>query len=274
MSFQYVEEHREYLKTEYLVRARTRPSYSQRAFARDIGLSPSALTDYFKGRIRLTSGRIAQVSKSIGLTTEQRQHWVDLVEMKYAKTPDVKKISELRVNARIQSQNHSITVDQFKLISEWFHTAYLELIKMDAVKYSDVKLASGALNIPVQTLRVAVKRLEKAGLLKENVEGLFQVLSFPKSGDGAPSIAVRQFQTQMIKKALAAVDEQSLGRSFTETIMVALPEVEAKKIFADLQTLALRYLEPHRMSKTSEKDSLYCLSLQFFDVLSKKENSK
>ena len=273
MTFQYVSEHREYLQREYLARARRRPLYSQRAFARDIGLSPSALTDYFKGRIRLSSGRIALVGKTIGLTSEQRQHWVDLLDMKYSKTTEVKKLSELRVKARIQSQSHSISVDQFKVISEWFHMAYLELIQLNAAKYSDIKAAALALDIPVRALRVAVKRLEAVKLLAKDESGNFVVKAWTVLGDSIPSLAVRQFHAQMLKKAVTALEEQPMDRRFVSTTMVALPKVEVERILENIKTLAVRYLEPYSQAPAADKDSLYCLSLQFYDLLSRKETS-
>lgn len=275
MSFQYVSEHREYLKREFETRSRRRPLYSQRAFARDIGLSPSALTDYFKGRIRLSAARIGQVSKSIGLTAEQKQHWVDLIEMKYAKIPEIKMVSQLRVKARMESQSHAITVDQFKVVSEWFHLAYVELLQMDGTKYSDLNIAAGALGIPVRSLRVAVARLESIGLLQKSDEGIYTVNPSTRLGDSIPSMALRQFHGQVLKKAALALEEQPMSRRFVSTTMVALPKAEIEKILIEIKTLALEFLDPYvNQAQSMPKDSLYCLSLQFFDLLSQKEAKK
>lgn len=272
MAFQYVTEHRDYLKREYQARAQRRPFYSQRAFARDIGLSPSSLNDYFKGRIRLSIARAQQIGKMIGLNLEQRQHWVDLLEMTYGKNDEIKKGSELRVRCRLQSQSHSISVDQFKVISEWFHLAYIELLQLDAKKYSDLKTGAMALNIPLRTLKTAVRRLEALALIKRDSEEVFHVNSSTQLGDSIPSMAIRQFHTQMIKKAAVALEEQPLERRFASTSMVALPQSDIDKILVDIKTLALRYLDPYlNQSRNTPKDSLYCLSLQFFDLLPEKE---
>ncbi|MBC7741523.1 MAG: TIGR02147 family protein [Bdellovibrionaceae bacterium] len=274
MSLQFFSEHREYLKREYEARLSRRPLYSQRAFARDIGLSSSALNDYFNGRIRLSSGRVAQVSKSIGLTTEQRQHWIDLLEMKYAKAPEIKKISELRVKSRMQSQSHSISLDQFKVISDWYHLAYVELIQMDAEKYSDLKVSAAALGLPLKSLKLGVKRLEDLTLLKKDANGFYTVNPSTTLGDNIPSMAVRQFHSQMIKKANAALEEQPMQHRFASSTMVALPKAEIEKIMADIKFLALKYLDPYLVqSQNSKKDALYGFTLQFFDLLAQKESS-
>ena len=274
MSLQFVSEHREYLKREFDARMKRRPLYSQRAFARDIGLSSSALNDYIKGRIRLSSGRVAQIGKTIGLSAEQRQHWVDLLDMKYAKAVEIKKVSELRVTSRIQSQNHSISVDQFKVISEWFHLAFIELIQMDAEKYSVLKDSSQALGITVRTLKVAVKRLEDLRLVKKNESDIYVVNPLTKLGDSIPSMAIRQFHGQMIRKAAESLESQPMDQRFASTTMIALPKAEAEKILLDLKTLALRFLDPYAVhARGAKKDSLYCFTLQFFNLLSQKERT-
>lgn len=187
MNFEFVSEHREYLKRELESRRYRRPLYSQRAFARDLEISPSSLTDYFKGRIRLSPGRVLQLSKKIGLTVEQRQHWVDLINMKYAKSQELQKVSELRVSSRIQSQQHSISVDQFKVIADWYHLAYLQLIMMNTEKYSNLHAGATALGVSVRTLRIAIKRLESLKLLWKESTGFYATPSTIKLGDSIPS---------------------------------------------------------------------------------------
>lgn len=267
MSFQYVNEHREYLRKELNQRVQRRPLYSQRAFARDLGLSASSLGDYLKGTMRLSAGRICQISKTIGLTAEQRQHWIDLLDEKFARSEETRQLAHLRVKARLQAQTHSISVDEFKVISEWFHLAYLELIEMDTAKYSDAKVAAASLGIPMKSLKVAIKRLSDAGFLKKDENGFFQVDPSTRLGDSVPSEAIRQYHTQLLKRASAAIETQDMSRRFNSSTIIALPKKDVEKILTELQMLALRFLDPYTKPATS-KDSLYCLSLQFFDLLS------
>jgi uncharacterized protein (TIGR02147 family) len=267
MSFQYVTEHREYLRKELNQRIQRRPLYSQRAFARDLGLSASSLGDYLKGTMRLSAGRICQISKTIGLTAEQRQHWIDLLDEKFAKSQETRQLAQLRVKARLQAQTHSISVDQFKVISEWFHLAYLELIDMDTQKYSDPKTAAASLGVPVKSLKIAIKRLSDVGFLKKDENGFFQVDPSTRLGDSVPSEAIRQYHTQILKRATQAIETQDMSRRFNSSTIIALPKKDVEKILAELQTVALKFLDPYSEPSTS-KDSLYCLSLQFFDLLS------
>lgn len=271
MSFQFVDDHRDYLKREFQARSQRRPLYSQRAFARDMGLSPSTLTDYFKDRMRLSPARISQVGDFLKLSSEQKQHWVDLVEVKFSRRPEVKNLSLVRVRGRLQAQRHSISLDHFKVISEWFHLAYLELVDMDAVKYSNVKTAATALGLPVKTLRVAVKRLEKTGFIRKNTDGVFSVDPTTQLGDGAPSEAIRSYHMQLLKKAMASLEEHGKEQRYNSSMVVALPRAEADRILTDLRTLDMNFMEPYLVRAAEEKkDSLFCLNINFFDLMEKK----
>jgi uncharacterized protein (TIGR02147 family) len=264
----FVTDHRDYLKRELNARIQRRPLYSQRAFARDLGLSSSSLTDYLKGRMRLSSGRISQLSKSLAMTAEQRQHWLDLLDCQFSKCSETKTLAERRVRSRLQAQSYSLSLDQFKVISDWYHFAYLELIEMDAEKYSNLKTAAKALALPLKTLSTTVKRLKHLGLLRELEGGVFQVDSSTQLGDQAPSEAIRQYHSQILKKALVSIESQGMEKRFTSSTFVALPKAEVTKVLEKIKSAAFEILDPHLInSQKQKKDSLYCLSLQFFDLL-------
>lgn len=271
MAYLFVQDHRDYLKREFTARAQRRPLYSQRAFARDIGLSPSSLTDFLKGRMRLSVGRISQVSDTLKLNAEQKQHWVDLMEARFSRSPELKKLSQVRARGRIQAQSHSMTLDNFKILSEWFHLAYLELIEMNASKYSDVKVAAAALGIPVRTLRIGVKRLESAGFLRKTAKGIFNVDPSTQLGDGNPSEAIRQYHMQILKKAVASLEEHGADQRYNSSTIVALPRSEVERILTDVRALDVTFLEPYLVrSQPEAKESLFCLNINFFDLMTKK----
>ncbi len=268
MSFQFETDHRDYLRKEFRRRADRRPLYSQRAFARDLGLSASSLGDYFKDRMRLSPGRVVQISKILGLTLEQRQHWLDLLDEKFAKNDESRKMAQLRVKSRLQAQSHSLSVDQFKVISEWFHMAYLELVDMNPAKYSNLSVAATALGLPVKTLRIAIKRLEHVGFLKKDKAGHYVVDSSTRIGDEMPSEAIRQFHGEILKKASSALETQDMSRRYNSSTVIALPKDDVQKVMVGLKSLAIQFLDPYLSpTPTRKKDALYCLSLQFFDLL-------
>ncbi len=268
----FVEDHREYLTYELSRRVRRRPFYSQRAFARDLGLAPSTLTDVLKDRIALSSGRIFQISKNLGLSPEQRDHWVDLMKSRFSRNPQQKSESLIKIRSRIEAMKNAITLDEFKTIAEWRYLAFLELIEMDSKKYSNLKLTSQALGIPLKDMKISVQRLIDLKLVTfDESAKLYQVDLRTQIGNAAPSMAIRQFHSQILSKAQSALDVQSTEERFNSSTMIGLPIDKIPQVMAELQSLALKVLEPYvDASKNLPKEKLYCLSLQFFNLLTDK----
>jgi uncharacterized protein (TIGR02147 family) len=270
MSYLFTDDHREYIVRELTARVRRRPLYSQRAFARDLGLAPSSLTDFLKGRVGFSSGRISQVSKQLGLSAEQRQHWTDLVDSKFNRDMDKRKLSLIRVKSRLEAEKTALSVEEFKTISEWQHFAYIELIDMNSKKYSDLKEASLALEIPLKTMKATAQRLLELKLITENETGHYQVNDRDNVGNQAPSEAIRHFHQQILDKALAALENQSMDRRFNSSTFVGLPKSKIPLILEEMKSMAFKILEPHMQSTNGEEnEELYCLSIQFFDLLKK-----
>lgn len=271
----FVAKHTDYLANELNNRMGRRKLYSQRAFARDLELSVSTLNEYLRGRLKLSEARISTLSKSIGLNTEQKNHWIDLIKLETSKDASIKQEAKFRVDSRLSAQTHSISMDQFKLVSNWYHFAYTELLKIDAVKYSSVTKASKALGIKPMEMNKAIQRLLRLGLITKNAEGVFEANDSYRMGDTVPSLAVRQFHKQLISKARASLDEQPMETRFVSSTLVALPKSEVDNIMADIKTLALRYLDKNLNSASRgskvKKEKLYCMTLQFFNLLQEEE---
>ncbi len=267
--FTYVKEHREYLRREYRARVQRRPLYSQRAFARDLGLSPSSLTDYLKGNIRFSAGRIQQIGKSIGLTAEQCQHWIDLIDSQHSRDESAKSMAQVRVKARLQAQSHSLTMEQYTVISDWYHFAYLELIEMNSALYTDPKKAAQVLGIPVRTMKEGIQRLQAGGLLRVKDNGEFEVDSSTQIGEQIPSRAICNHHSQILKKIEKSMEVHPMERRVNTSAFVALPKSQVPKLIEELRSAAVRILEPHlQATQNQPKEELYCLSLHLFDVLS------
>lgn len=268
MSYVFVDDHREYVKRELVARVRRRPLYSQRAFARDMGLAPSSLTDFLKGRIGFSSGRISQISKQLGLSSEQKEHWTDLVEGKFSRDLDRRKQSLLRVRARFEAEKNALTHEEFKSISDWEHWAFLELLDLDAKKYSDIKLAAAKLQIPVRTLKDSVQRLLQLNLIKKTDDGYAQSEQRRNVGGEVASEAIRNMHHQILTKAITALEQQGMDRRFNSSTLVGLPKSKIPLILEELKSMAFKILEPHIQAVGTEpNEELYCLGIQFFDLL-------
>jgi uncharacterized protein (TIGR02147 family) len=272
MSYLYSEDPRDYLKFEMEMRQQRRPAYSLRAFARDLEIAPSTLVDFLKGRIGFSKERIFQISRKIKLTPDQMAHWEDLMISKYSKDLALKNQAEIKVKYRISSEKNSINLDQFKIVSEWFHLAFLELIEMDSSKYSDLTVAAKALGVPIKTMRIVVKRLIKCKLLNQYESGRYKATQNTFVGDTLPSQAIRSYHFGVLSKAQKALENQDMNERYSSSTIMSVSEEDLKYFFEQLKKAPIKLFEK-RPENNSPRNKLYALSLQFFSLLNDEKES-
>ena len=68
---------RSYLKKEFKTKSELNSAYSQRAFARDLGLSPTTLNDFLLGKRDLCLKNIDKVFKYLGKKSSVFCSWCD-----------------------------------------------------------------------------------------------------------------------------------------------------------------------------------------------------
>lgn len=262
----FVSDYRDYLLRELSARMERRPHYSKRAFARDLALSPSTITGFLKGEIRFSPARAKSIGKQIKLNLEQIEHWQDLMDQQFCRDGGKKVLAELKVKSRLQAQSHSISIDRFKYISEWHHAAFLELIQMDAKKFSNVNTAAKSLGVSPKTLNLAIKRLTLLGLLTKSGD-ILEVVKNIQVGDQIPSLAIRQFHSDILQKSIRALEVQDFNQRFNSSLVFRVPKKRIPEIKEDLKQISRQVVDKVFAQGNNESDDVYCLGIQLFSLL-------
>ena len=76
--------YRSILKDELLRRIRQNPRYSLRAFARDLRLSPSRLSEVLSGKQGLSRQAAKAITERLGWRGSEAERFIDLVESQHA----------------------------------------------------------------------------------------------------------------------------------------------------------------------------------------------
>jgi len=242
---------RDLLKTELANRCGKNPNYSLRSFAKSLELSPAFVSKLLKGDRPFTENTIERLSQKLGLTPEQ----VDL-----CKKPLKKKGIETRDMAYRQ-----ISLDQFQLISDWYHFAIMELVTTEGFKSTPAWI-SKKLGISVHQASDALERLLRMNYLKKSAKGKITLVEENTTTIG-PEVAVpatRNQQTQILEMALQALIEIPIElRSQTSSTM-AIPSDrlgEAKEVITEF-----RRKMASLMQRPGKRDSVYQLSISFYPL--------
>jgi uncharacterized protein (TIGR02147 family) len=133
----------EIIKDEYASRVDVNSHYSMRAFARDLEISPSRLSEVLNERGGLSSEMAYKIAVKLGLEKEEINYFQALVERRHGRSEKIKKraISYLQRKS-VDEDFRNLSLDAFKVISDWYHFAILSAMELDNYKGSWLRLGS------------------------------------------------------------------------------------------------------------------------------------
>lgn len=193
------ESYRSFLSGELVKRVKSNPRYSQRAFARSLGVSPGELSEILRGKRQLGVKSALKVAKTMGLNPSETKRLLYLVQ--------IEKGQDLGSEALSDATPTQLSHDLFAIISDWYCFALLSLTECEGFRWNDRWIAK-RLGVTQAEIRLAIERLKRVGLL-ETVRGKLSVSKdYVVSPTGIPSEAIRNYHRQILAKATAALDLQ------------------------------------------------------------------
>lgn len=236
------------LQREFVERCRKNSAYSLRAFARSLGIEASPLSGILRGKRTIGPKLRKQLGLALGLSSEELDGLRD------------------KKNLRLK-EFQQITLDNYALISDWYHYAILELIRIKSFKPS-LSFVAQTLDITNTEAHIAVERLKRLGLLEVNDHG--EWIDTSKDGfatninDSITSAASKKLQRQILELSLKALDTVPIEkRDHTSMTMAVNPKdlPEARARIKKFRRELCAYLE--RNEKPTE---IYQLGIGLFPV--------
>jgi uncharacterized protein (TIGR02147 family) len=259
--------HQKILSEDLEKRCEKNPSYSLRAFARDLNLSPSHLSGVLAGRYGLSREGASDIAKRLSLSKYETDLFIQSVESRHARSKAMREQATkqlARLQRRIKTQGR-LQLDQFRVISDWFHFAILELTYLKNFR-SDIHWIAKALNIHPEAATGAVNRLKRMKMLTTEKPRWAPVTEVTETGCEIPSAAVKSYHAQILEKAGQALHLQPIEkRDFRSTVLAIRKEklAEAKKA---LEKLHQDFCMDISETSPGNMDDVYCLSTQLFSV--------
>lgn len=259
-------DYHEILTTEFERRKFANSSYSLRAFARDLGLSAPRLSQILAKKSGLSPESAKDLAEKLKLSPEMTNWFCDSAGATFARNAKEKAEFTKRVTQykREAKKFGEINLEYFKVIADWFHFAILELTYLQDFENSTPWMAA-KLGITKAEVITAVERMKKLGLLTEKDGKLVDTFKFLATPSDIPSVALRKFNAQLMKKAIEALNEQDvLQREISSNIFsvdkAKLPEFKdrIREFRRDMERFG---------SEAQDKNSVYCLGIQFFELI-------
>lgn len=253
------------LKDELARRIRHNPRYSLRAFARDLVLSPSRLSEVLSGKQGLSRSAAQKIAGRLGWKGSEAERFIDLVESQHARSHSDREAAHARIKARQRNQEEfTLELESFRVIADWYHFAILELMQVQDFD-SDPRWIARRLGLSTIEVQHALERLARLELIKVDAKG--QVSLVHSSGQVRAEIpvdCVRSFLTQIGERALRALHFQTTKERESRARIIAIDRRKVAQAQQAIREFENSFCKEFAVSES--KDSLYCLAVQFFDL--------
>ncbi len=258
-----------FLKSTYLSKSERNSKYSIRAFAKDIGISSSRVSELFNRKGRLSERIAKRIAGNLNLNPKEKKIFIALVLKEYSQS----KLKQQEAIDYLDSLDRkdsffSVNVDGFKLISDWYHFGILTVMELDEFDGSSVFLAK-KLGINIETVKDALTRLLKLDFISFE-KGIY----FLNKEEGLTtthdlfSPALRKSHKQSLNQGIEALESIPIELRDITSMMMAIDTKklpEAKKMIKGFRRDLCQFLE------SDEKNSAYQLNIQLIPLNTNKE---
>ncbi|MFN8790735.1 MAG: TIGR02147 family protein [Bdellovibrionales bacterium] len=244
----------------------SQPTYSLRAFARDIGLSPSFVSRALKGQKRFSSSKLKVLFRVLDVDRETQDKLKNLFVLD-------RMGQEFRSPSRSEFHNSHLVYKRLpqkksSLLTQWYYIPVLELLTVANFEMSEEEVAS-RLRITRTMVRESLEVLkrfdilqEKDGVLKRNHEDIRFASSISRP-------EIRQYHQSMMLRASEEL-QRSDPSSFQARLITGITTgANPKKLEAAKGILNDAI---HRVSKLladEQASEVYQINLQLFPLTRK-----
>lgn len=266
----------DFLNYKLKLKKNKNPKFSLRSWSLQLGYKNPSLVSQTLSRERTLNPELSnKFIHNLNLSGRSKKYFEVLVLYKKSKTIDEQKIYlDLLENLRPRTTQltKSIDIEIFKFISDWYHTAILELLDLKDFQSNPLWIRK-ALDYQVSTSEIesAIKRLISLQLIERNKSGkLIRKQNSPILLDNEISnSAVKTFHKQMIEKAKASIELQETQERDLRGSMINIKSSDYKKI---IEIIKKAHSEVIKYATSDQGDEVYHLNTQFFRM-TKKERS-
>jgi uncharacterized protein (TIGR02147 family) len=233
---------------------RSNPRYSLRAFARKLGLSPGGLSQILARKKKLSLSRAYEISEALALEGKEKEYFLLLAQLEGAGSLAAKaelhdRLRRLRPRS---SPAQSLAVEQFRMISEWYGFAILELVSSFGAAWSAPRIAQ-YLGVSRAEVDAMLERLVRLELIERRPDGSFSRLANRLLvSSPMPSEAVTRYFLGVIDLARESVRTQGPTERVAGTEVFAFDpaQLEAVRAMTDEYLESLRQLARQGKSQT------------------------
>ncbi|HQC50563.1 MAG TPA: TIGR02147 family protein [bacterium] len=265
-------DYRNYLKDVFEELKRERSSFSHRQFASAAGFrSSNFVLLVMQGKRNLSSEATIKISKALKLKKKESEFFENLVRFNQAKTDDERNFYYGRIlENREYLLSRPLEKGQYEYYSNWYVPVIREMLLMSDFQEDPAWIADHVdPRITESEAKAALDLLVGLGLVIRDESGrLKQSSPHLFSGDDVASLAIANFQREMINIAARSIDSHRMMEREIGSLTFAVSKKKldaAKKMIREFRSKMAGFL-----AESDGADAVYQFNFQLFNV--SKEN--
>jgi len=248
------------LKQEFLDRRHRRPAYSERAFARDLDVSPGYVSLLFRGLRTLSPGKAMEISQRLGWSEEKTREFVAGVQEHNLKATLRGGSRASKSVTRKDFRFEEVAMDKFRFVVDLHHIATLTLIQSrSGVDIQKVSRTFGLSQLEAESI---VERLIKLELVRR-LRGKLVPTRKSLEVQEVPSVAIRAFHRQAILKAEDSIEGQPVMSRNLASLTLSLDSERMEEARAFIYRF-LRSFE--KKFGNADNGKIYMMNTQLFEL--------
>jgi uncharacterized protein (TIGR02147 family) len=271
--FDYLD-YRQFLRDFYVQQKKTNTFFSYRYIGNKVGMDSSFLIKVLQGHLHVAEDRIEKFNKICNFNDKEAAYFEALVHFNKAKSEKESKLYFEKMLSINKAKSDRITENQYEFFQKWYYSAVWSLL--DGAPFSgDPKDLGAMLTPPIgpKEAKAALKLLMDLKLIEQREDGSYHAVGLNlTTGKEWRSVAIMQYQREMIKLAEESLERFRKEERDISTLTVSIPESAIPEI-RDL-TSEFRESLKKLVNGYSETDRVYQLNIQMFPLTIKRKHVK
>lgn len=252
------------IEQKFQAKKKINPSYSLRAFSRDLRISVSQLSEIRSGKYGISAKKAAELADRLGLSENQKYIFSTDVKARHSRKKIDRKLAIEKLS-KIQIEQRALLSEfQTEKICTWQHFAVLEYLRVHDCKEAEPNWLE-SFGLKVEDGQKIIQELRVAGVIEKNSQGLLRpTRMITRAGGSIPSRAIRNLHRSLLVRSIEMLETQSVdSKQFGAVVLPVNPRKisEAKALIQEFQEKFLKV-----MGSQSQKSKVYCLGVQFFSL--------
>ncbi len=187
-----------------------------------------------------------------------------MVESEHGRSREARHVADKKLREEGAPIYYELEDAAFKVISDWYHFAILELAKLKSFKINPEWIARKLAITPEEAKNAVARLVQMEMLVKKPDSSWAHNDRYFANIKQLPNKTVREYHRQILKKTMEAMETHPVGKREHFSMSVAISDEDLPRIQDKIR--AFRDELALDLAKNSKKESVYQISLHFFPL--------